>query len=202
MKQIKILVFVLIAISSCSKKSLPQNPQLSNPCDSLITSLTDSIKKVKPKVITKILPGKNIIKNVIDTIQISDTSDCTYYQLKALEIAAKYNTAIKEVSYYKSLSESRAKKIVNTVNINSNNDNRKKKSDNIDNSIDNKKSNVGDGNSFKPKGSATGDGNKIDNSKKLGWFWIFMAGALSWFIIQNVVLRVLKTYFPFLRIFF
>lgn len=51
------------------------------------------------------------------------------------------------------------------------------------------------------KGSAIGDGNKI-TTKKNNWWWIFLAGALSWFIIQNVVLRWLKTYFPFLKIFF
>ncbi|MFN8296750.1 MAG: hypothetical protein U0T69_11175 [Chitinophagales bacterium] len=52
------------------------------------------------------------------------------------------------------------------------------------------------------QGSAIGDGNKITTKKELGWWWIFLAGLLSWFIIQNVGFRLLKTYFPFLRIFF
>ena len=46
-------------------------------------------------------------------------------------------------------------------------------------------------------GSAVGDGNTI-TTKKSNWWWIFLAGALSWFIIQNVGFRILKTYFPFL----
>lgn len=51
------------------------------------------------------------------------------------------------------------------------------------------------------QGSAIGDGNKI-TTKKNNWWWIFLAGALTWFIVQNVLLRWLKTYFPFLKIFF
>lgn len=47
-------------------------------------------------------------------------------------------------------------------------------------------------------GSAIGDGNKI-TTKKNNWWWIFLAGALSWFIIQNIGFRILKSYFPFLK---
>lgn len=47
-------------------------------------------------------------------------------------------------------------------------------------------------------GSAIGDGNKI-TTKKNNWWWIFLAGALSWLIIQNVLFRTLKIYFPFLK---
>lgn len=51
------------------------------------------------------------------------------------------------------------------------------------------------------QGSAIGDGNKI-TTKKNNWWWIFLAGVLTWFIVQNVLLRWLKTYFPFFKIFF
>lgn len=58
----------------------------------------------------------------------------------------------------------------------------------IDNSTKNKAKN----------GSAIGDGNTI-TTKKYSWWWIFLAGALSWFITQNILFRSLKTYFPILE---
>lgn len=49
-------------------------------------------------------------------------------------------------------------------------------------------------NSVKAKnGSAVGDGNKI-TTKKSSWWWIFLAGALSMFIVQNVILKAIKRY--------
>lgn len=60
------------------------------------------------------------------------------------------------------------------------------------NKVDNSVKNVA------KKSSAVGDGNKI-TTKKYNWWWIFLAGALSWFIVQNVLFRILKTYFPFLK---
>ena len=59
---------------------------------------------------------------------------------------------------------------------------------------------AGDGNviTVKPKQSAIGDGNKLDNSKKgVGWFWIFVAGNLSWLIIQNLLYPILMRFIPF-----
>ena len=46
------------------------------------------------------------------------------------------------------------------------------------------------------KGSIIGNDNTM-TTKKYNWFWIFLAGMLTWFIIQNVLFRVLKTYFHF-----
>jgi len=60
------------------------------------------------------------------------------------------------------------------------------------NKVDNSVKNVA------KKSSAIGDGNKI-TTKKNNWWWIFLAGALSWFIVQNVLLRILKTYFPIFK---
>ena len=48
------------------------------------------------------------------------------------------------------------------------------------------------------KGSIIGNDN-VMTTKKNNWWWIFLAGMLTWFIIQNVLFRVLKTYFPFLK---
>lgn len=48
--------------------------------------------------------------------------------------------------------------------------------------------------------SAIGNENQLTKTtKKNNWFWIFVAGALSWFVIQNILWRALKTYFPFLN---
>lgn len=58
----------------------------------------------------------------------------------------------------------------------------------IDNSIRNKAKN----------GSAIGDGNTI-TTKKTNWWWIFLAGMLTMFIIQNVGWRVVKRYIPILN---
>jgi len=47
-------------------------------------------------------------------------------------------------------------------------------------------------------GSAIGDGNKI-TTKNLSWWWIFLAGMLTMFIIQDVGWRVVKRYIPILN---
>jgi len=50
------------------------------------------------------------------------------------------------------------------------------------------------------KGGIIGDGNTQDNRRQLAWWWIFLAGGLSMFILQNVVWRTVKTYFPILNV--
>lgn len=60
------------------------------------------------------------------------------------------------------------------------------------NKVDNSVKNVA------KKSSAIGDGNKI-TTKKNNWWWIFLAGALSWFVVQNVLFKILKTYFPIFK---
>ena len=60
------------------------------------------------------------------------------------------------------------------------------------NKVDNSVKNVA------KKGSAIGDGNKI-TTKKNNWWWIFIAGVLSWFIVQNIIFRTLKIYIPILK---
>jgi len=44
------------------------------------------------------------------------------------------------------------------------------------------------------KGGIIGDGNTQDNRKQLAWWWIFLAGGLSMFIIQNVFWKAIKSY--------
>ena len=51
------------------------------------------------------------------------------------------------------------------------------------------------------KGGIIGDGNTQDNRNQLAWWWIFLAGGLSMFILQNVVWRTVKTYVPILNVF-
>ena len=60
------------------------------------------------------------------------------------------------------------------------------------NKVDNSVKNVA------KKGSAIGDGNKI-TTKKNNWWWIYLAGMLSWFIVQNIIFRTLKIYIPILK---
>ena len=44
------------------------------------------------------------------------------------------------------------------------------------------------------KGGIIGDGNTQDNRKQLAWWWIFLAGGLSMFIVQNVFWGAIKSY--------
>lgn len=48
--------------------------------------------------------------------------------------------------------------------------------------------------------SAIGNENDLKKStKKTNWWWIYLAGALSWFIAQNVIFKGIKNYFPPLK---
>jgi uncharacterized protein YcfL len=48
------------------------------------------------------------------------------------------------------------------------------------------------------KGSIIGNDNAM-TTKNNNWWWIFLAGMLTWFIIQNVVFKVAKKYIPILN---
>jgi len=52
-------------------------------------------------------------------------------------------------------------------------------------------------NSVKAKKNSIIGNDNVMTTKKNNWWWIFLAGMLTWFIIQNVLFRVLKTYFHF-----
>jgi len=197
-KLLFILVMLGIMTIGCSRKAVPAIPSGKTPCDSLIQSLIDSIEDVEPVFITETIYKDG--EPIIDTICITDSSNCNYYKITALEIAAKYNSAIKERDFYKALTQSQAKKITNNYNINSNN----------------KKSQIGDGNisqeknkgpavngnqnviPVKPKQSAIGDGNKLDNSKKgVGWFWLILVGYLGCHVIHKIIIPALMGTNPF-----
>lgn len=38
-----------------------------------------------------------------------------------------------------------------------------------------------------------------NTTKKISWWWIFLSGGLTWFVLQNVVFKTLKIYLPFLK---
>jgi hypothetical protein len=48
------------------------------------------------------------------------------------------------------------------------------------------------------KGSIIGNDNTM-TTKKNNWWWIFLAGMLTWFIIQNVVFKIAKRFIPILN---
>ena len=136
-KLIILVIFGHLAIG-CSRKSAPtiQIPSLKNPCDSTIQALIDSISNETPIAFIEI--------NTTDTICITDSSNCDYYKLSALQIAGKYNSAIKERDFYKFLAKKNAKKIINNNYTNSNN----------------KNSQVGDNNNNQKKKSAPNQNGK------------------------------------------
>lgn len=195
----KNILFLLTAILlvSCSHKQTPQItiPTTYDKCDSAIQQILDSIKAVKPKVITRTVSVSNI-KVVKDTIV--DSSECNYYKVQALELAQKLHTANKETEYFKSLAQSRAKKIIN--NINSGNKNTQIGDGNVQQNKPKGPAIVGDGNvtPVKPKQSAIGDGNKLDNSKKgVGWFWLMLVGYLGCHVIHKIAIPALMGTNPF-----
>lgn len=204
----KLIILVVLGImaAGCSRKAVPAIPSVSNPCDKEIQALLDSVQNVEPTYIYDVLPGE------IDTVSITDSSDCNYFKIAALEIAGKYNTAVKERDYYKALAQSHAKKIINNTFINSKNKNSQVGDGNQASKSGTNQSGTGNVNQdvkkgpaqngndneavFKPKKSATGEGSSVDNSKKGSiWPWI-LVGMMSWFIIQNFIWNAAKKYIP------
>ena len=193
------MVLMGILATGCSRKSAPtiSLPTDQNPCDDRIQVLLDSISDVNLVYVTDTIYKDGVATT--DTVCIVDSSNCNYYKITALEIAAKYNSAIKERDFYKALAQSQAKKITNNYNINSNN----KKSQIGDGNVQLNKPKgpaiVGDGNvtPVKPKQSAIGDGNTLDNRKKGSvWPWI-LVGASGWIIIQNLLWPLAMRFIPF-----
>jgi len=197
-KLLFILVMLGIMTIGCSRKAVPAIPSGKTPCDSLIQSLIDSIEDVEPVFITETIYKDG--EPIIDTICITDSSNCNYYKITALEIAAKYNSAIKERDFYKAMANSQAKKIINNNYVNSKNKNTQIGDANVQQIKPKATAVVGDGNviTVKPKQSAIGDGNKLDNSKKgTSWIWVFIAGNLCWIITQNLLYPLAMRFIPF-----
>ena len=183
----------------CSRKAVPAN----DPCETIIQELIDSISNVEPTYIYDLIPGETVVLS--DTVCIVDSSNCNYYKLKALEVAAKYNTLAKERDYYKLQAERAARKIINNINVNSNN----RKSFTTDNSVEEdnsikagRKSQVGDGNiaqKSKDAANQAGDGNTAptDNSKKgKSKFWLGVLCATGVLYGLGICLTILEKYFP------
>ncbi len=204
----KFYIILLLFAVSCSRKAVPSIPSVSNPCDDIIQELLDSVQNVEPTYIYDVLPGET------DTICIIDSSNCNYYKIAALEMAGKYNTAIKEREFYKALAQSQAKKIINNINsgnknsqIGDNNNTQKSKSAPNQNGEANVAQETGKGvnqngegndGTFKPKDSQVGDGNDMDRSKKgVGWFWIFVGGYLFCHVLHKIVIPGLMGANPF-----
>lgn len=197
-KLLFILVMLGIMTIGCSRKAVPAIPSGKTPCDSLIQSLIDSIEQVEPVFITETIYKDG--EPIIDTICITDSSNCNYYKITALEIAAKYNSAIKERDFYKAMAQSQAKKIINNNYVNSKNKNTQIGDGNVQQEKNKGQAVNGNQNVIpvKPKQSAIGDGNKLDNSKKgSSWFWIFIAGNLCWLIMQNLLYPMAMRFIPF-----
>ena len=54
-------------------------------------------------------------------------------------------------------------------------------------------------NSVKAKKNSIIGNDNVMTTKKNNWWWIFLAGMLTWFIVQNVLFRVLKMYVPIFK---
>jgi len=214
MKKLMFLLLIGLFAMSCSRKSIPNNPipTQDNACDSVIQELIDSIKNKKPIIKYIAKPGSSYFKR--DTIVTVDTSECDVVKQQALDIAKKYNQALKEVEFYKKLSESNAKKIINNNYTNSNNKNsqigdnnntQKSKSapnqngqGNLAQETDKGVNQNGQGNdgTYKPKDSQVGDGNTQTNNYD---FWKGFFTCFLIFVVYFFSKYILKSYFPFLK---
>jgi len=136
----------------------------------------------------------NVSSKVTDTIPCDDFEifieneirDTVYLKVVNGVITASYRNKDSIIYSTPIINNPRPRKQIN--NINSNNKGTQIGSDNVNN-----KTKKGD--------NVNGDGNTITKpvTKKNNWWWIFLAGMLTWFIIQNVLFRVLKTYIPILK---
>lgn len=191
----KLIILVVLGImaAGCSRKAVPA---ISNECDSTIQALIHKIEVQKQSYKPE-QPKLAPMRVISDTVCVTD--DCSFYQVEALQIAAKYNTAIKERDYYKELAEKRGpRKVVNNINVNSKNKDTQIGDANVKQEAKKGPAQNGDGNEavFKPNKSATGEGSSVDNSKKGSiWPWI-LVGMMSWFIIQNFIWNAAKKYIP------
>jgi len=212
----KLIILVVLGImaAGCSRKAVPAIPSVSNPCDSLIQSLIDSIENVEPVFITETVYKDGVAK--IDTFCIVDSSNCNYYKLSALDIAGKYNTAVKERDFYKALAQSQAKKIVNNTYINSKNKNSQIGDGNVQQDSKSGTNQSGAGNvnqevkkgpaqngndnvaAVKPKGSATGAGASAENNNKSSSWWAWLlVGYLGCHVIHKIIIPAAMRFIPF-----
>ena len=208
------MVLLGILTIGCSRKVAPtiSLPTEQNPCDKAIKAVLDSVQSVDPVFIYDVITEAG----VTDTVVRIDSTSCQQIKLMALDIVAKYNTAIKERDFYKALAQSQSKKITNNTYINSNN----------------KKSQIGDGNvqqdsksgtnqsgtgnvnqevkkgpaqngndnvaAVKPKGSATGAGASAENNKKGSSWWAWLlVGYLGCHVIHKIIIPAAMQFIPF-----
>ena len=54
-------------------------------------------------------------------------------------------------------------------------------------------------NSVKAKKNSIIGNDNVMTTKKNNWWWIFLAGMLTWFIIQNVLFKIAKRFIPILN---
>jgi len=196
--RILILVTMGILAIGCSRKTAPAIvlPTEQNPCDKAIKAVLDSVQSVDPVFIYDVITEAG----VTDTVVRIDSTSCRQIKLMALEVVSKYNTVIKEREFYKALAQSRAKKIVNNINVNSKNKDTQIGDANVSQQKNKGPAVNGEGNvtTVKPKQSAIGDGNKLDNSKKgIGWFWIFIGGYMFCHLLHKIVIPGLMGTNPF-----
>lgn len=155
-----------------------------------------------------------IYKEKIDTITFSYTKIDTIINFEDCEeIAKEYNVLLDNFNKQKAnilileneLSKIDKSKIVKTkiITKNSNNNtevNNLKRSILIkDSEIDSLNLALKSVQKARDNSAIGNDNNLQKTTKKMQWWWIFFAGALSWFIVQNVLFNYLKKYIPFIK---
>ena len=175
---------------SCSRKTLPEIAPIviKSDCDSLIKTTLSKVGK-----------SDSCYDFSFEIIQLSEElSKCKSDLLKSqIEIASKPTTIITgKVKKSFNIDNSEVVKLRNSLyakadssaSINAENLALKGKVKELQ----------------KLKNSTTGDSSPTmvksgNTTKKSNWWWIYLAGMLSWFIAQNLVFKSLKIYFPILK---
>jgi hypothetical protein len=141
---------------------------------------------------------ETVLKTKFDTITIVDNDTCELYKMSFNSLLNYYNEAQDIISIQKDSMDylHALNQVINlpkkvkknsVITVIQGNDNKS----NIDKSETNQKA---------KDNSAIGQDNQLTKTtKKNNWWWIFLAGALSWFIVQNVLFKILKTYFPIFK---
>lgn len=151
-----------------------------------------------------------IYKEKIDTITFSYTKIDTIINFEDCEeIAKEYNVLLDNFNKQKAnilileneLSKIEKSKKVKTkiVYKNNNNENLKRSILIKDSEIDSLNLALKSVQKARDNSAIGNDNNLQKTTKKMQWWWIFFAGALSWFIVQNVLFNYLKKYIPFIK---
>ena len=201
----------MLLVAGCGHKSAPQTtdynpmPVVQSDCDSLIKAAMNGLKPAPARIADPIKPSNNGMEKTV--IQLAaKLNDC---QKENVALTEQLKRAAAPVTIY----NGKVKNSFNQTEITNLKRSIQLLSDSL---IDARGANLslqeklkqkggsvnGDNNTVSndetKKGAIKGDGNTQDNSKKLNWIWIFLAGYLCSVIVRRVIVPIASRHIPFL----